>query len=67
MNMPDPRNHDKKMNIVVLADWGPSYKTGYTPIHQTLRNTMSYKKMDLMVVVGDIAYNLNSEGGKMYT
>ena len=45
---------------MILADWGASYKTGFIPIHSTLRTLMLQKKIDLMLVAGDIAYNLNS-------
>ena len=66
MNMPDPSNHNGAMNIVVLADWGPSYNTGFTPVHETMKKVMNQKKLHLIIVVGDIAYDLNSQGGKRY-
>ena len=64
--MPDPRHHDREMNVMVLAHWGPSYNTGMIPVHEQFRKVHASKKIDLLVLVGDIGYNLNSRNGQNY-
>ena len=64
--MIDPLAHPSHINVMAFGDWGPSYATGFTPIHETVRNLMLKKRMNLLVLTGDIAYNLNSRNGTNY-
>jgi predicted phosphodiesterase len=64
--MPDPRSHDGEMNVMVMADWGPSYDTGMIPIHEKFREVHANRKIDLLIIIGDIAYNLDSRNGLNY-
>ena len=66
VNMPDPRKHDGEMNVMVMADWGPSYTTGMIPVHEEFRKVHAIRRINLLVLVGDVAYNLNSRNGQNY-
>lgn len=49
-----------------MADWGVIDTTGFKPINDSLRELMLVKKLHLLVVVGDIAYDLDSKNGSQY-
>ena len=37
----DPRKAEEKLNVLILADWGPAYDTGFTYIQPTLKKVMT--------------------------
>jgi 3',5'-cyclic AMP phosphodiesterase CpdA len=67
VSLVDPRDTDQTLRILVLADWSPSDTTGFVPIIETLEQVMSIEKIDLMIITGDISYDLDSNNGKTYT
>ena len=66
MKVVHPANAMNPTNILVLADWGVIRTTGFTPIFESLRNVMAKKSFNLMMVNGDIAYNLDTNNGNNY-
>jgi metallophosphoesterase superfamily enzyme len=66
MNVIDPVGAINPTNILVLADWGVIRTTGFTPIFESLRNVMTNKSFKLMMINGDIAYNLDTNYGNNY-
>lgn len=66
INAVDPNNHNDTMNTLVMADWGVIETSGFKPINDSLRELMLIKKLDLLIVVGDIAYDLDSKNGSQY-
>jgi len=63
----DPLDKIDPTKILVLADWGVIKTTGFTPIIPSLRNVMQDYTFNLMIVDGDIAYNLETDNGTVYT
>lgn len=56
------------MRLIVLADWSEIkinlYK--YTPITSLLENVRKQENIDGLVILGDIAYDLDSNNGSNY-
>lgn len=65
-NIIDPVNYKSEINILTMADWGVIKTTGFTPIGESLRGVMAEKQFNLMVVLGDICYDLDSDNGTRY-
>jgi hypothetical protein len=63
VTMVDPVNFKDEVNILLLADWGVIKTTDFFPIIGSLREQMVDKDFKLMLVAGDIAYNLDSNNG----
>lgn len=59
-------NYNGQINTLTMADWGVIGTTGFTPINESLRQLMLVKKIHLLLVVGDIAYDLDSNNGTQY-
>lgn len=66
MNIIDPVTVATPIRILTLADWGVITTTGFTPIAESLRQVMTIYKFDLMMVDGDIAYDLDTNNGTQY-
>ena len=66
MKIASPTQFGGLMNILVLADWSVIEKTGFAPINGLLRDVMIEKDIHLLMVNGDIAYDLDSNNGTNY-
>ena len=66
MNIVNPVDTINPVNILVLADWGVIRSTGFTPIIESLKNVMVQKTFKLMMINGDIAYDLDTNNGSNY-
>lgn len=62
----NPKQYIGALNVLVLADWSVIEKTGFTPIAALLRDVMIEKDIHLLMVNGDIAYDLDSNNGTNY-
>jgi hypothetical protein len=66
MKIIHPLNYPEPINIMVLADWGVIKTSGLTPILKFARLLMVQKDIHLLIVNGDIAYELDSDNGARY-
>ena len=67
-SLKDPRPEDKEFSFIVLGDWGPlkERKGEYTNIMPYLQKEIKDKKSDAIIVMGDIAYDLDFFNGEQY-
>jgi metallophosphoesterase superfamily enzyme len=52
--------------VIVLADWGVIEGDKMTPIMNSLNQILTRDDIHLMVIMGDIAYDLDSNYGDRY-
>jgi hypothetical protein len=62
----DPSRYNDTINTLVMADWGVIDTSGYKPITDSFRQLILVKDLHLLIVVGDIAYDLDSKNGSQY-
>jgi len=64
----DPRNKNRAMQLAALADWGPIKKNigVMTPIIDDLNRVLKEKDIDVVLINGDVAYDLDSNNGTNY-
>lgn len=61
----DPSSQSS-FNAVVMADWGVIETPGFKPINDSLHELLLVKEVHLLLIVGDIAYDLDSKNGSQY-
>ena len=67
-SLKDPRSATREFNLVVLADWGVIEEklNEQTPIMPYLQREVANRKIDGIIINGDVAYDLDFKNGAVY-